>query len=171
MNNMTNEDFILILSQKYYKQLYLFAKQICPDKNLASDIVQETFMVAYEKADKLKNHKNIQGWLYRTARNRMLHLLKNALPYEDLSALSETLYDGKNREEESIQILDLYPEMAKHLDPQELDLIIRHYEEGYGYNELAEEYHTSRASVKMRLQRARKKLRENLKIDVFIFFI
>lgn len=38
-------------------------------------------------------------------------------------------------------------------------------------NELAEEYHTSRASVKMRLQRARKKLRENLKIDVFIFFI
>lgn len=69
------------------------------------------------------------------------------------------------------KILDLYPEMARHLDPRDLRLIIRHYEEGYGYNELAEEYHTSQASVKMRLQRARKKLQKNLKIDVFIFFI
>ena len=50
---MTNEDFILMLSQKYYKQLYLFAKQICPDKNLASDIVHFRLLTTY----RMKPHR------------------------------------------------------------------------------------------------------------------
>ena len=160
---MTNEEFIQLISRKYYKSLYQYVKQICPDKNLTSDIVQDTFLIAYEKADDLHAHQNIQGWLYRTARYRMLKQLEIALSYEELEEFAETLDDGKNYEEDIIDTLELYPEMAKHLDPYELRLILRHYEEGYDYTELARESHSSKASIKMRLQRIRRKLQEGLR--------
>lgn len=166
---MTNYDFILMISQKYYKSLYQYVKQICRDKTIVADIVQDTFMIAYEKADALRDHQNIQGWLYRTARYRTLQVLKSALEYEELSTIAETVCDDSSFEDDSIAIIDLYPEMAKHLKPQELQLIIRHYEEGYNYSDLAEEYHTSQISVKSKLQRIRKKLQQNIKLRFFIF--
>lgn len=167
---MTNEEFVLMLSQKYYRKLYKYAKQICPDKNLAADIVQETLMVAYEKSQELKKHENILGWLYQTEKNRMSHMLRNSLLYyEELSTLSDTLQTKKNFEDESISAADLYPEIAKLLEPKDMQMLILHYKEKYTFEELAEDYGTSKASVKMRLQRARKKLRENLERCLFIF--
>ena len=159
---MTNEDFIVMLSQTYYKPLYQYARKICEDRTLAADIVQETLLIAYQKADELQNHENIAGWLYQTARYRMLHCLEDTLYYEELSTIAETVSDDAGFEDQSIAVLDLYPELARQLNPQDLRLIIRHYEEGYNYKELAEEYHTSPDSVKMRVQRIRKQLQKSL---------
>lgn len=160
---MTNEEFIMMLSRKYYKTLYQYARKICNDKNIAADIVQDTLMIAYQKADKLQKHENIMGWLYQTARYRMLHLLEESLYYEELSTIAETTYDDSCFEDRCIAILDIYPEIARQLNPQDLRLLLRHYEEGYGYRELAEEYNTSQDSLKMRMQRIRKQLRKSLR--------
>lgn len=157
---MTPEEFILSISQKYYKPLYQYIKQVCPDKNLAYDIVQDTFLLAYEKAEELYEHTQIQHWLYRTARYRMLHHLEDALSYEELDVLANTLEDGRDYEEEIISRLDFYPELAKNLTFYELHLLMKHYEDGYPCAEIAEEQHTSKASIKMRLLRIRRKLRE-----------
>lgn len=167
---MTNEEFVLMLSQKYYQRIYKYAKQICPDKNLAADIVQETLMIAYEKADDLKKHENILGWLYQTAKNQMSHMLRNSLlHYEEFDALSEILSTKTNFEDESISMADLYPDIAKLLKPQDMQMLILHYTQKYTFEELAEDYGTSKASVKMRLQRSRKKLQENLKRYLYFF--
>lgn len=160
---MTNEDFILMLAGKYYKPLYLYARKICDDKNIAADIVQETFLIAYKKADTLQNHENIAGWLYQTARYRMLHLLEENLYYEELGTIAEFIDCNSGFEDNCIAVLDLYPALARQLNPQDLRLIIRHYEEGYDYKELAEEYNTSHDSIKMRIMRIRKQLRKSLR--------
>lgn len=160
---MTNEDFILMLSRKYYKHLYRYAKKICNDSNFAADVVQDTLMIAYQKADELQKHENIAGWLYQTARYRMLHILEENLYYEDLSAAAEHISGSSGFEDDCITILDLYPEIAKQLNPQDLRLIIRHYEEGYNYRELAEEYNTSCSSIKMRMHRIRRQLQKSLR--------
>lgn len=159
---MTNEDFILMLSQKYYKPLYQYARKICDDRNFAADVVQDTLLIAYQKADELQKHENIGGWLYQTARYRILHTLEESLYYEDLSSISETISDNANFEDDCITILDLYPEIARQLNPQDLRLIIRHYEEGYNIKELAREYHTSCGSIKMRMHRIRRQLQKSL---------
>lgn len=159
---MTNEEFILMLSGKYYRSLYQYARKICDDKSFAEDIVQETFLIAYQKAEELKTHENISAWLYQTARYRMLHALEEKLYYEELSTIAEKVGDRSRFEEGCISELDLYPKIVEKLNPQDLRLILRHYEEGYSYSELAEEYQTSTGSIKMRMQRIRKQLRENL---------
>ena len=166
---MTNEDFILMLSGKYYKPLYLYVRKICNHKDFAEDIVQDTFLIAYQKADELQHHENIAGWLYQTARYRMLHVLEENLYYEELGAIADTVSAGDGFEEDCISVLDLYPEMANQLDPQELRLIIRHYEEGYSYRELAEEYQTSCDSIKMKVKRIRQLLRRNLQKYFYLF--
>lgn len=97
-------------------------------------------------------------------------MLRNSLLYyEELSTLSDTLPIEKNFEDESISAADLYPEIIKILDPQDMRMLILHYGEKCTCEELAQDYGTSKASIKMRLQRARKKLRENLEKCVFIF--
>ncbi|MDY4969795.1 MAG: sigma-70 family RNA polymerase sigma factor [Lachnospiraceae bacterium] len=160
---MTNEDFILMLSHQYYKPLYQYAKKICNNKHFAADVVQDTLMIAYQKADELQKHENIAGWLYQTARYRMLHILEENLYYEDLNAMPEYIHGSAGFEDDCITILDLYPEIAKQLNPQDLRLIIRHYEEGYNYNELAEEYHTSSSAIKMKMHRIRRQLQKSLR--------
>lgn len=166
---MTNEDFIMKLSEKYYKSLYLYVKKICDNKAFAEDIVQDTFLIAYQKADELQHHENIAAWLYQTARYRMLHVLEENLYFEELGAISE-IYNGSNGfEDECISVLDFYPEIARQLNPQDLRLILRHYEEGYSYNELAQEYRTSSSSIKMKMQRIRRQLKKYLQEYLYFF--
>lgn len=162
---MTNDEFIFMLSEKYYRPLFQFIARTCRDKSMILDIVQDTFLIASEKADELQTHENVRAWLYRTARYRMLQLLVGSLNYDDLSALADRIGDDGNFEDDCIASLEQkYPSMADQLDAEDLQLVIKHYEEGYDFQELAKEYHTTEASIKMRLQRIKKRLRKSLTV-------
>lgn len=159
---MTNDELMSMLAQKYYKALYQFICRICSDKALVSDVVQDTFLIACEKMDNLQTHQSIEGWLYRTARFRMLQLLVERLNYENLDSLADSMGDNRNYEDECITALEKYPKIAQYLDIAELQLIIKHYEEGYGFRELAREYNTTEASIKMKIQRLKRRLRKHV---------
>lgn len=156
---MTNEELIIEFSQKYYKRVYRYVKQICHDKTLVADIVQDTFLIAYEKADVLQNHKNPDKWLYATARYQMLKVVENKISPLNLDSFSETLADNNTYEDDIITGCDIFTGMVKNLDSYELRLMIQHYEEGYSASELAEQYHTTPGSIKMKMQRAKRKLK------------
>lgn len=160
---MTNEEFTIYLAKEYYKSVYQYVNKICSDESLVADVVQETMLIAYQKADELKKHPNVKGWLYRTARYRMLRILENTLNYEDLESFADLLSDNSNLEEEYIASLEKYPRMARELEPDELRLIVKHFEEGYSLKELAQEYNTAVSPVKMRILRIKRKLQKRLK--------
>lgn len=155
---MADYDFMQQLSDKYYNSLYQYVNKICFNKSIVFDIVQDTLMTAYQKADELQYHENLSGWLHLTAKHRMLQLLTECLNYDHLESI-EDLSDGRNYEDECIAIADLYPIMAEYLTPDELQLILQHYKEGYDFYELAEIHHTTKSSIKMKIARAKKKLR------------
>ena len=155
---MTDYEFMLELSDKYYTPLYEYINKICFNKSLVSDIIQDTFLIAYQKADKLQNHENLSGWLYLTARHRMLQIMAEYLNYNYLDS-AEALSDGHNYEDECIAIADLYPVISQYTTPDELSLILGHYKDGYTFHELAEKYDMTESSIKMKTTRAKKKLR------------
>lgn len=160
---MTNSDFIRMLSDKYYYELFQYLNRVCANKAIIADILQDTFMIASQKADKLQNHKNLSAWMYCTARYRMLQMLAETLDYEELSSISDSIADTRIYEDECIAAADLYPELSKYVNPDHLNLLIQYYEEGYTLCELAEKYHTTEASVKMKIRRAQQKLKKALK--------
>ncbi len=159
---MTNDEFILKLSREYYGRLYRYVNKICSNKELVADIVHDTFLIAYEKADTLRTHENMIGWLYLTARRRMLRLLEETLYFENLDDLAETLEAEEDLIEQCIEKLDLYPTVKKYLETEEFILLMRYYKEGYDYKELAKERKATEASVKMRIRRIIKKVKNRL---------
>lgn len=159
---MTNDEFILKLSREYYGRLYRYVNKICSNKELVADIVHDTFVIAYEKADQLKHHENIAGWLYVTARKRMLKLLEQEQHFENLEDLADSLETEDDVIEQCIEKLDLYPAVEQHLKTEEFALLMRYYKEGYEYRELAAESQVTEASIKMKIRRIVEKVKSRL---------
>jgi len=64
-----NEEAMAHWVAVYQKKIFRLAYAFCGDREEALDIVQETFMRAYEKMGYLKEETNIEHWLYQIARH------------------------------------------------------------------------------------------------------
>lgn len=69
---MKKEEFLQEVGREHYKSLYRFAKSICHDDELASEIVQNALEAAYLNADELRKCSNVKGWLYRAVRYQLM---------------------------------------------------------------------------------------------------
>lgn len=57
------------LYQRYFRDVYRFARGLTQDGALAEEITQETFFKALKAADKFDGSKDIRAWLFTIARN------------------------------------------------------------------------------------------------------
>lgn len=90
--------------KKYYKYVKQYAVSLCFDEFLAEDIAQETFLRAFENADKFKGESRVETWLCAIARNIFLSLKrrKREESLEGYTALVSTITvenDSEDREE------------------------------------------------------------------------
>lgn len=80
------------------------------DWHLAEDLVQETFLTACCKANKLSGHVNAVAWLYKTLNN--LTLCEKRRIYHKM----ETGYDGDIVDDSDIDLpMDCYLSDSSHL--------------------------------------------------------
>lgn len=84
-------------------EIYKFIRYRVADKELAKDVLQETYYVAYKKWDILCEHSNPMGWLINTAKNKIRELNKSLKKIEcevDLDADEYTFTeDGYGKSE------------------------------------------------------------------------
>lgn len=150
--------FIEKLFREEYENLLGFAGNVLRDDNLANVAVQETFLIALRKVDKLIDSPNPTGWLYNTIKNIILHIERdrNYLYKRNIS-----LYDAYP---EAVSHQDTYSEIGTEIQQsEEWRLLTEFYVEGYSIKELALKYSISVDACKSRLKRAREKLRNKLK--------
>lgn len=73
---MYADDFITNLFTQYYDLLYnILRAMVSPNTRhieQIDDCLQYTFLQAWIQKEKLKEHPNISGWLYTTAKNKLL---------------------------------------------------------------------------------------------------
>ena len=55
--------------ERYFRDVYRFARGLTQDGALAEEIAQETFYKALKAADKFNGSKDIRAWLFTIARN------------------------------------------------------------------------------------------------------
>jgi RNA polymerase sigma-70 factor (ECF subfamily) len=65
------------LFELYGKKIYNLAYRMCGSKEDAEDILQQTFMQAYQSIGGFRLESGIYTWLYAIARNNCLRLLEN----------------------------------------------------------------------------------------------
>lgn len=67
------DTFFEEICEKYYKDIYKYIVFVLKDRDISNDIVQDTFIVVYKNIEKVYNHENPGGFVFRTAQN----LVKN----------------------------------------------------------------------------------------------
>ncbi|MHB8158125.1 MAG: RNA polymerase sigma factor [Desulfocucumaceae bacterium] len=158
-----------------YGKIYAFIFNISANRSLAEDITQETFIKAYRNIDSLREEAKISVWLNKIAYNLFLDYKRNRnskLLSIDDDLLMSKLTDFKKsitRETEQKIMSEciqskilLIPE--NHRIPLLLDI------QGYSNSEKAAILECSLENAKIRLHRARKKMKQILGKDCTFYY-
>lgn len=157
--------------RRSYSTIYRFAKRLCRSTEDAEDITQETFSRAYRAMDSFQNDRPIENWLMRIAHNAFLDLRrKQARRLQPIheSALTddrglESIEDPNQSPEDAILRSEMDPGLAsamRELDPDARNLILMAHVEQLPYHEIAKSLGLKVATVRSRLHRACRKLRQ-----------
>ena len=138
---------------EYYETIFGIALSRVGDKNIAEVVAQETFVTAWEKYDDFQGSENPAGWLILVAKNKCKQAHRDRKRYLDHRVFGSDVEEIPV-EYDFTQFETVIPEI------EEKRLLVRYYEEGYTLRELAEEHNLKIGAMKMRLKRARDKIKE-----------
>ena len=152
------------LVDKYKAGVYAFAYERLHNFHDAEDIAQEVFLTAYKKLNTFDGARsNFSSWLFTIAKYKSINVMrkKKAQPIDDLPEKA-TDVNSQNRisESEFFQLLDA----ALAQLPLKLKIAFVLAEiEGLTYEQIAQVETVRIGTVKSRINRARKRLRQTLK--------
>ena len=161
------------LVKKYQKSVHALAWRKIGDFHIAEEITQDTFLQAHKKLASLKNPNQFAGWLYVIA-DRLCKAwfrkkqLKKRLDMQSLEATSEeTLektdyahYTAEQREKEALEHQrEIVQKLMEKLPESERTVMVLYYLGEMSCEEISKFLGVSPNTVKSRLQRARKHLR------------
>lgn len=147
------------LYARYAGRVYAYCYRIMGDRDEADDVYQETFIRFYESAQRVEEMTNVPGFLIKIARNLCLNYRRNkkkTVEFDDLQTVFQTkTQDGP----EVLQLLTMALDMLP--DDYREAFVLREYE-GLSYGEIADIIDIPLPTVKIRIFRAKKKLRQFL---------
>jgi RNA polymerase sigma factor (sigma-70 family) len=158
------------LVTKYQKQVHAFAWRKLGDFHLAEEITQDAFLKVYNQLWTLRDPSRFAAWLYAIVKNCCLACFrKMQLPIESLEAMPEAalerVFYNQYLEEQRDDIADeKRHEVVKHLlnklPENEQTVITLHYLGDMRCEEISEFLEVPVNTIKSRLHRARKRLKE-----------
>lgn len=145
--------------------VYRVALTVVHDPALADDVVQETLLKAWRRGPVDENGRIPKAWLVKVARNTAISVLRTRR--EDLHG-PDTLPErgegvGTPRTVEGRAQLEELWEAMRHLDEDARALIVLKEVDDLSYEEIAATLELPLPTVKTRLFRARKQLKDALK--------
>ena len=135
------------------------------NRDLGKDIMQDTFMKAYQYAQKGEKIDNIRAFLYRIANNLIIDFFRNAKE-ASLDAMAEAGFDPKGSDGNDIgKVLDEQKvvQTLQKLKPEDRELIIMRYIDGLKPRDIALILDLAPNTVSVRIHRALKELEPHLK--------
>lgn len=151
------------LFRRYFDQLYLVIFKYTQRNADAEDIVQTTFVKAWEKRHLFREIDNPMNWLFIAARNECLdRLRKNRLSRQYRQHLTE-VFNESDISPESIFInkeyAGLYQQAIKNLPDKQQQAYLLSREKGLTYDEIAQEMNIGKSTAKEHMARAIKSIR------------
>lgn len=161
-----------LLFKEYYRPLVLWADTFFDDIHVSEDLVQEFFIKLWEKnfSEKLTPH-TLKSYLFTSIKNQSLNLLEKHDPLRKAASLTCINPAAPEYDDLDEQLLHYLEEKIDKLAPRSRDVLTCVYLKGMRYQEVADLYGISIATVKTLLVNALKKLREDSSDIVNILFI
>ncbi len=149
----------------HHRELLIYARALTQETNIARDIVQEAFIVAYEKVNTFDVTRDFSTWVRGIVRNKWREWYRKNKRYEftdsdlslieyDVSAWQSERATGNSNVFEALELcLERLPENLR-------EAIQAFYYEGQSGDEASESLGVAPAAIRKRLQRARTLLKE-----------
>ena len=157
------------LYNRTYSDVYFTILAITKDNDLIMDVLQDTYLTAFQKLEQLKESNSFRAWVRSIAHNKTLNALRdrrvlytasvvsveteNVLNVEDnrIENMPEATIDQQETSRLVKEILDVLP------DEQRIVIGMFYYDQ-MSVSEIAEELECSENTVKSRLNYGRKKI-------------
>jgi RNA polymerase sigma-70 factor (ECF subfamily) len=152
----------------YYKAMYNTSVRIVNDTMEAEDIMQESFLSAFEKIDTYSGTVSFGAWLKKIVINRSLDALgKKKAVFEDIEShvgiRDESSEDQIRYEEMDVKVEEVKEAIEKLPDGYRVILSL-YLLEGYDHDEIADILSISSSTSRSQLSRAKQKLISELKM-------
>lgn len=121
------------------------------------DIVQDVFLVAYNKLHTLRDENAVGAWLVTIARNRAAEFYRRSRPTEELTEELASNPDAGGEAKEILAAIRSLPETYR-------ETLVLRLVEGMSGNEIAERTGLKPESVRVNLHRGMELLRQKLRI-------
>lgn len=159
-DDTTAQAALTILYRRYSQRIYTYCRKILSDNATAEDLLQETFVKLLDSGRQGREIENFPAYLMTIARNLCLsYKAKHKRAFVQVEDFHLTSRDVPYEQQELLQLiqtaLELLPE-----DYREA-FVLREYN-GLSYVEISEVIGESLEVVKIRIFRAKKKLRDIL---------
>lgn len=153
-----------------YEQLYklhvgrIFALcfRLCHDRDMAEDLTQEAFVLAWRKLDSFRGDSAFGSWLYRIASNTTLSYLRKQTPFKN--SLDIESIEDPSREDGTVEKMALEQAMALLPDGARAVFVLFSVE-GYTHEEISKSLGIATGSSKAQLHRARQLLKAAIEIN------
>jgi len=151
------------LFRMYYEPLCRYAYQFVENSDTAEEIVQDLFYVLWKERQNLQIFTSVNGYLYRSVKNKSLQYVEKVKVREDYrnSCLENPAIETFTPQEE-LEYKELEEKINEslHLLPERRQKIFRmNRMEGKKYNEIARELHISVKTVEAEISKTLRELR------------
>ncbi len=165
---------------KYQNRIYKVILKICADPDDAAELTQDTFVKVIENIENFQGRSSFYTWAFRIAVNLTLNYCRrnvrigfSSLDAEQVSYnsqpgrfLKELLSDDSSLDPAEVaqdnELCQILIESLKKLDDAQRAVVVLRDIEGMNYNQIANVLDIELGTVRSRLSRGRKKLRQIL---------
>jgi RNA polymerase sigma-70 factor (ECF subfamily) len=130
-----------------------FLAQMVDDRELAEDLLQDSFYEAFRCCDQLGEIESPEAWLFGIARNRALAALRRRRRFR--SVFDRLVQRRQASEPDDLELLALRDLLQRTLEPDDRALLILRYLHDFEATELAAMTGRSPEAIRQRLSRAR----------------
>jgi len=161
MSTKDFEDRVLSLSERIFSMV----SRMLGNRENAEDAVQEIMLKLWDQRRKIENHPNIHGFVFLTARNYCLDLLKKKNPNIDSSDIAMKMIASETSQYqlEWRELNKIIETLLEKLPAQQREIIVMRDFDGFEFSEIAAITNLTVEHVRVLLSRARKQVCMKLK--------
>lgn len=150
--------------EKYSNIIFKYLLTFTHNKEIAEELMQETFYSAIKNIDKFNNNSSLKTWLCKIAKNKFFDYYKKIKKLEivDIDKVNETLLSERFEDNFEIKekMIDLYKKIHK-LDENSKEVVYLRAIGGFSFKEIGEIMGKKEEWARVIFYRAKIKLKED----------
>jgi RNA polymerase sigma-70 factor (ECF subfamily) len=150
------------LVERTNRQVYTLAYRLVGDRHEAEDVAQEAYLRAYRSLRGFRGDARFETWLYRIVSNAAMSQLRRRGRFGDLLGDNQdvvSLQPAARQIEETVEEDEIKTALQALPLGQRTAVVLKDVY-GFSCQEIADEIGVSEGAVKVRLHRARRRLKE-----------